>query len=192
MATVVLNPSSISSVAGWESGGSTASELDKDETSNQWVGNFGVTAKMTLELDNFDNTGVASIDQVQTTFVAYLGNARSGTITATTNIRNGNTGLYSEDITVTANGGNFATYNGTARTTTDGSTAWSDTVIDALRLEVLFATPAGKTYVQQAYVTVTFTESSGYGHAVSGLAAASINKINSLATANIGKVNSLD
>jgi len=188
MATVVLNPSSIVVVAGWESGGSTASELDKDETSNQWVGNFGVTAKMTLELDNFDNTGVASIDQVQTTFVAYLGNARSGTITATTNILNGGTGLYSENISVTVNGAAFATYNETARTTSDGSTAWSDTVIDALRLEVLFATPAGKTYVQQAYVTVTFTES-GYSHDVCGLAAASINKVNSLATANIGKIN---
>lgn len=191
MATVVLNPSSIVVAAGWESGGSTASELDKDETSNQWVGNFGVTAKMTLELDNFDNTGVASIDQVQTTFVAYLGNARSGTITATTNILNGGTGLYSENISVTVNGAAFATYNGTARTTSDGSTAWSDTVIDALRLEVLFATPAGKTYVQQAYVTVTFTESSGYGHDVCGLAAASINKVNSLATANIGKINNI-
>ena len=144
---------------------------------------------MTLELDNFDNTGVASIDQVQTTFVAYLGNARSGTITATTNILNGGTGLYSENISVTVNGAAFATYNGTARTTSDGSTAWSDTVIDALRLEVLFATPAGKTYVQQAYVTVTFTESSGYSHDVSGLAATNISKVNSLATANIGKIN---
>ena len=191
MATVVLNPSSIVVVGGWESGGSTASELDKDEISNEWIGNGNATAKMTFELDNFDNTGVASIDQVQTTFVAYLGNARGGAITATTKINNGGANLYSEDITVTINGANYATYNGTARTTSDGSTAWSDTVMDALRLEVFFATPPGNAYVQQAYVTVTYTES-GYGHAVSGLAAASINKINSLATANVGKVNSLD
>ena len=191
MATVVLNPSSIVVAAGWNSGGSTASELDKDETSNEWIGNGNATAKMTFELDNFDNTGVASIDQVQTTFVAFLGNARGGTITATTRILNGASVLYDEDITVTINGGNYATYNGTARTTSDGSTAWSDTVIDALRLEVLFATPPGNTYLQQAYVTVTFTES-GYSHDVCGLAAASINKVNSLATANIGKVNSLD
>ena len=113
------------------------------------------------------------------------------TVYTVPNINNGGTNLYSENISITVNGGAFATYNGTARTTSDGSTAWSDTVIDALRLEVFFATPPGNAYVQQAYVTVTYTES-GYGHAVSGLAAASINKINSLATANVGKVNSLD
>ena len=190
MATVVLNPSSIVNAVSWQAGGSTASELDKDETSNEWVGSVAATAKMTLELDNFDNTGVASIDQVQTTFVAFLANARGGTITATTRIINGASVLYDEDITVTINGGNYATYNGTARTTSDGSTAWSDTVIDALRLEVLFATPPGNAYVQQAYVTVTFTES-GYSHDVSGLAAANIGKINAVATADIAELNGL-
>ena len=36
------------------------------------------------------------------------------------------------------------------------------------------------------------TVASGYAHDVSGLAAASIGKINTVATANVGKVNSLD
>ena len=193
MATVVLNPSSVVTAVGWASGGSTASELDYNQTSNAWEGNNGATAKMTVELDDFDDTGVASIDSVRPSFVSYLANARSGTITATTRLNKGTLNLYSEDITVTVNGGAFATYHGTARTTFDGSAAWGDDDIDELRLEIFFATPPGNTVLQQAYVTISYTETvSGYTHDVSGVAAASIGEINTVATANIGKVIGVD
>jgi hypothetical protein len=33
---------------------------------------------------------------------------------------------------------------------------------------------------------------SGYGHSVSGVASASIGKVNTVATANIGKINTVD
>ena len=41
------------------------------------------------------------------------------------------------------------------------------------------------------YIEVTYVEA-GYSHDISGLAAASISKVNTVATANIGKVSGLD
>ena len=64
--------------------------------------------------------------KVQTTIVSYYANARSGDINANIRIATSSTTLYSENQLVSINGGNYATYNGTVRTTTDGSTAWSD------------------------------------------------------------------
>ena len=193
MATQILNPSSIVFQANWSSGGSNASELDKDNTAVSWTGNFGAQAKFILQLDDFDNTGVASIDAIQLTTVAYLANTRIGTITAKTILENSSgTALYTEDITITINGAAFATYNGTSRTTSDGSSAWTDGDIDGLRLNITYATPPGNAIVEQAYVTVTYTEVSGYGSRVSGVAAASIGSIIGVATANIGEVIGVD
>ena len=39
---------------------------------------------------------------------------------------------------------------------------------------------------------IDYTLATGYTHDVSGLAAASISKVNTVATANIGKINSVD
>ena len=193
MATQTLNPSSIVSQAGWSSGGSNASELDKDNTAVSWQGATATNARFVFQLDDFDNTGVASIDAVQLTTVAFLANARLGTITGKTILENSSgTSLYSEDLTITINGGAFATYNGTSRTTSNGSSAWTDSDIDDLRLAIVYATPPGNAIVEQAYVTVTYTEVSGYGSRVSGVAAASIGSIIGVATANIGEVIGVD
>ena len=75
----------------------------------------------------------------------------------------------------------------TTRTTTDGSTAWSDSVIDALRLEIFFATPPGNAVVQQAYVTVTYTQA-GYGSDIVGVQSSNISKVIGVETADISKV----
>ena len=188
MPTQTLNPSAIVSSANWASQTGGASGLDKDNTSQQWEGNIAAEARFILELDDFDNTGVASIDAIQLTTVAYLANARSGTIIGKTSLENSSgTSYYNESLSITVNGGNFATYNGTSRTTSDGSSAWTDSDIDDLRLAIIYATPPGNAVVQQAYVTVTYTQA-GYGSDIVGVQSSNISKVIGVDTANISKV----
>ena len=63
-----------------------------------------------------------------------------------------------------------------------------------MKMSIVAIGQAGGTQaiMQQVYIQVEYTEVSGYGHDVSGLASANIGKINGLATANIGKVSGLD
>ena len=66
---------------------------------------------------------------------------------------------YSEDSGTQLASGTYRTQTYTNRTTTDGSTAWNNTLVDALRIYVkLQAHSAGTTYFTQAYVIVTYTE----------------------------------
>ena len=188
MPTLTLNPSAIVSSANWASQTGGASGLDKDNTSQQWEGNIAAEARFILELDDFDNTGVASIDAIQLTTVAYLANARSGTIIGKTSLENSSgTSYYNESLSITVNGGNFATYNGTSRTTSNGSSAWTDSDIDDLRLAIIYATPPGNAVVQQAYVTVTYTQA-GYGSDIVGVQSSNISKVIGVETADISKV----
>ena len=188
MPTQTLNPSAIVSSANWASQTGGASGLDKDNTSQQWEGNIAAEARFILELDDFDNTGVASIDAIQLTTVAYLANARSGTIIGKTSLENSSgTSYYNESLSITVNGGNFATYNGTSRTTSNGSSAWTDSDIDDLRLAIIYATPPGNAVVQQAYVTVTYTQA-GYGSNIVGVQSSNISKVIGVETADISKV----
>ncbi len=188
MATVILNPNGILSADGFASGGSTASELAYNETSNAWTTNNGATAKTTVTLENFDSTGVASITSVRHTIVAYYANARVGFITGIVKLQTGSGTLWSENESVTVNGGNFATYSGTAQTTSDGSSAWTDGDLDDLRLHVTLSLPGpGNGVIQQAYVTVVYQES-GYSHKVNGTPGADISSIKAVPGANIGTI----
>ena len=66
---------------------------------------------------------------------------------------------YTEDSGTQLASGTYRTQTYTNRTTTDGSTAWNNTLVDALRIYVkLQAHSAGTTYFTQAYVIVTYTE----------------------------------
>ncbi len=187
MPTQTLNPSSIVSSANWASQTGGASGLDKDNTSQAWEGNIAAQAQFVLELDDFDNTGVSSIDAVQLTVVGYLANARLGTITNKAILTpSSGTDYWVEEQTITVNGGLPATYNGTSRTTSDGSSAWTDSELDDLRLRCIFTTPPGNAVITQAYVTVTYTE--GYGHEVSGTPAANIGSVVAIGSANIGTI----
>ena len=193
MPTAYLNPDGIQAANNWGTGGTTASELSQGNTSAAWVSNNGQTAKTTLTLSNFTDS-FSAINSINYTIVSFYGDARGGFITANVRIMNASTTLYSENSSVTVNGGNFATYNGTSRTTSDGSSAWTNSDLDDLRLTLTFQlpVPAGRSYLQQAYINVDYTAPSGYTHDISGLAAANISKVNTVATANIGKINSLD
>jgi len=187
MAIAYLNPASASTNTNWDS--STVSELDQGETSNTWQ----TTANgcdLTVTLDDFDFSGLgaSSITSVQ---VVLVGNydARSGFWTATTRILDGGSGIYyTENLTVPA-GRTASTLNGTARTTSNGSAAWTDGQLDAMRISVTSTNCFAQGQMVQFYIKVIYE--TGYGNSVNGVAAANIGKINGIATANIEKVNGI-
>ena len=190
MATTFLNPDGASSINGWNTSYSTtAAHLARNETSNEWRTIFLNTGKVLFTLDDFDFSGlnVDSITNIKHQLVIGL-DARGGSSDAIVAIRNsiGQT-LYSETHANTAGAG-FQTFTGTARTTSDGSSAWTDGDLDGLGL---FLTCTGGPHVhivQQLYIEVTYVEVSGYSHDIIGLGSSNISKINALATANVGKV----
>ena len=185
MAIAYLNPVAAVINTNWDS--STVSELDQGETSNTWQTTAN-GANLIVTLDDFDNTGVSSIDSIQLILVGNY-DARSGSWIANTDITDASgTSYYAENLTVPA-GRTSSTLSGTVRTTSDGSAAWTDSNLDDLRIKVLSLNCTDKGQLIQFYIKVTY--STGYGNAVNGVAAASIGKINGVATANISKVNGI-
>ena len=183
MAIAYLNPSAAITNTNWDS--STVSELDQGETSNTWQ-TTNQPADLIVTLDDFDNTGVSSIDSVQLVLVGNY-DARSGSWTANTSITNASgTSYYDENLTVPA-GRTASTLSGTTRTTSDGSTAWTDGNLDGMRIRVLSLNCSNRGQLVQFYIKVTY--STGYLNIVNGVAAASIGKVNGVATADISKVN---
>ncbi len=190
MAVAYLNPDSNVTAVGWDSSFSqTPSHLSQGDTSNEWRTVMNNTGKAIWTLGNFDFGGlnVGSITNIKHQLIIGL-DARGGSSNAIATIRNAsNQTLYSETHANTAGAG-FQTFTGTTRTTSDGSSAWTDSDLDGLQLFLTCTSGPLVHIVQQMYIEVTYVEA-GYSHDISGLAAASISKVNSLATANIGKIN---
>ena len=196
MATVNLHPSST--------------------VSNQWAvtGELDGTPHLIHEVlsDTDDNTRIFTADQNRTTIVQLDDYGEGGTISSIRhyirgfkhNTRSGDvevqviiddssgTTLYSENHQLLFNGYNPQDFNGTARTTSDGSSAWTDGDLDGLILNINTSPedPDGvsKATVVKAYIEVTFTAASGYGNDVMGVASANIATVNGIATANISEV----
>ena len=189
MAVAYLNPDSNVTAVGWDSSFSqTPSHLSQGDTSNEWRTVMNNTGKAIWTLGNFDFGGlnVGSITNIKHQLIIGL-DARGGSSNAIATIRNAsNQTLYSETHANTAGAG-FQTFTGTTRTTSDGSSAWTDSDLDGLQLFLTCTSGPLVHIVQQMYIEVTYVEA-GYSHDISGLAAASISKVNSLATANIGKI----
>ena len=193
MATAYLNPNGASSINGWDTSYSTtAAHLARNETSNEWRTIFLNTGKVLFTLDDFDFSGlnVGSITNIKYQLVIGL-DARSGTAPAIVAIQNsGGVTLYSETNNNAAGAG-FQTFTGTARTTSDGSSAWTDSDLDGLGMFLTCAGAALNVHiVQQLYIEVTYVEA-GYGHDVIGVASADIGEVNGVATANIDEINGL-
>ena len=187
MAIAYLNPASATTNTNWDS--STVSELDQGETSNQWQTTAN-GADLRVTLDDFDNTGVASIDSVQVIIVGNY-NARSGGWTCNARIMDASESTYyAENLSVSA-GRTASTITGTVRTTSDGSAAWTDSNLDGMKLKLASSDCTDKGQLVQAYIKVIYTEATGYANTIKGVASASIGKINGVATANISKVNGI-
>ena len=185
MATAYLNPASATTNTNWD--GSDVSELAQGETSNIWNSTAN-SASLDVTLSDFDNTGVASIDSVQVILVGRWGQ-RSGSWTATTRIHDGTSTYYAEDLTMPASALQ-QTVAGTVRTTSDGSTAWTDSDLDGMKLWALDTLGSTSTHadLSQMYIKVEYTEVSGYSNDVNGVASANIGKVKGVATASIDKV----
>jgi len=183
MAIVYLNPAAASTNTNWDS--AVVSELDQGETSNTWTSTANAAA-LTVTLDDFDNTGVSSITSVQLIIVGNY-DARSGSWLADTDIYNASgSSLYQENLLIPA-GRSASTITGTARTTSDGSAAWTDSDLDGMRIGLTSPNCTTLGQLIQFYIKVIYE--TGYGNTVNGVAAASIGKINGVATASISKVN---
>lgn len=182
MAIVYLNPNATITNTNWDS--SNLSELAQGETSNTWQTTAN-NADLVVTLDDFDNTGVSSIDSVQIILVGNF-DARSGFWTASTTIADSSSSAYYNQLLTVTAGRTASTLSGIIRTTSDGSAAWTDSDLDGMRIRVTSINCLDKGQLVQFYVKVTYTE--GYGNSVNGIAAGSIGKINGIAVADISKV----
>ena len=185
MAIKYLDPASATTNTNWDS--STVSELDQGETSNIWTSTAN-NAELVVTLDNFDNTGVASIDSVQIILVGRYNN-RVGSWTARVRITDASDSVYYQEDLIIPAGRLMSTEGGTVRTTSDGSAAWTDGNLDGMKISVNSADCTTLGEMDQFYIKVIF--SMGYGNSVNGVAAANISSINGVATANISKVNGI-
>ena len=193
MATGYLNPDGLATgIAGWNTSYSTTpSHLSQGDTSNEWRTNFNSTGKAIFTLDDFDFSGlnVDSITSIKHQLICGL-DARGGTAPITISIRDLSTGLagttlYSETHNNAAGAG-FQTFTGTARTTSNGSSAWTDSDLDGLNLFFIATGGSHHHLLQQAYIKVSY--STGYGNSVSGVASTNISNISGVASADISNV----
>ena len=185
MAIAYLNPAASTTNSNWDE--TDVSYLAQGNTGNAWTTTAN-PADLVVTLSDFDNTGVASIDSVQIIIVGNY-NARSGSWLANTDITDASgTSYYAENLTVPA-GRTTSTITGTVRTTSNGSAAWTDSNLDGMKIRVLSLNCTNKGQLVQFYVKVIYTEATGYGNAVNGVASANIGKVNGVATANIEKIN---
>ena len=184
MAIAYLNPEVATTNTNWDE--SDVSYLDQGQTSNTWQTTAN-SAELIVTLDDFNNTGVASIDSVQLIIVGNY-DARSGAWTARTKIMDSSdTQIYGEDLTV-PQGRTASTVTGTVRTTSDGSTAWTDSDLDGMKLRIFSSNCTDKGQLVQYYIKVIYTEATGYANTVIGVAPYAIGEIVGVAAANIDKV----
>jgi len=184
MAVVYLNPASATTNTNWDE--TDVSYLDQGETSNTWQ-TTASTASLLVTLDDFDNTGVASIDSVQ---IIIYGNydARSGGWDADIRIKDVSGSGYWNEIVAIPAGRTPSTVTGFLHATSNGSAAWTDSDLDDMTLSLVSSNCTDKGQLIQFYLKVTYTEATGYANDINGVASASIGKVNGIATASIDKV----
>ena len=163
MATVNLYPNGSGSNTFTLSTGTNVAALLTDDSSTPAGDSNYLSATVSgklcyLTLDDFTEDH-SSIDGVQLVLRAGNG-SRSETYDIETKLLPAGIGTYYTESTGTENSNRFyLTHTFTNRTTTDGSTAWNDTLVDALRLYVKLDAISGGTFkFTQAYVIVTYTE----------------------------------
>ena len=140
-----------------------------------------------LQLDDYTSGGTITSIRFYIRGVKF--NTRGGDTDIQVKIENsGGTALYSENVTLNFTSGYAPEdHYGTARTTSDGSSAWTDSDLDGLRLNIN-TSPEDPDLVSQARVfkaniEVTYTPD-GYGNEVIGVS--SIEEVNG--TANVEEV----
>ena len=170
MATVKLYPDATDgspSAGDWAaSSGLRHDAIDGDDLDRISEGTNSTT--ITFTVDNFDDSSVDTITSVQHSIHAYTSGRAPNTTSIKVEMLDGDdsdTSLYEDTHIVTVNGGDPAEYDGTARTTWDGSDAWTDTKLDALKMKITLVSNdedgngfAFDGNITWAYFTVTYTE----------------------------------
>jgi hypothetical protein len=194
MATVNLNPSStVSNDWGIIGGAGTAHGVLSDGAAGTYIQTQAQYRACIVELDDY--TAGGTISNIRFVVKGFLFNTRSGDTDIQVIIISSEEGaeaLYIETVTLNFNSYIVQTHTGTERTTSDGSTAWSDSDLDGLRLVIYTsADPPGASsaVVTEAYIIVTYeAAATGYANDVMGVASGNIGKVINVATANIDKV----
>ena len=190
MATVNLNPDGTVS-NNWDvSAGDTAHDALRTSGSATYIRTTDQSKTCIVTLDDYSSGG--TITSIRYCVSGFMFNARSGDTDIQVILENSSgSALFTETETLNFNSYVAEDHYGTARTTSDGSTAWNDSDLDGLRLNINTSPedPPSPSYatVIKAWVEVTYT-AAGYGNKVNGVAAASIGKVDGVATANISKV----
>ena len=166
MATTILYPNTTVTSVGWAeigSEGSIHAALADDDGLNTGAEGSGFNRYIEVTLDDLDSAGlnIDSITSIKATMEARTED-RNQSAVLRCDYRDSSGDVinsYTQDITVTATGTNTA-YAWSSRATSDGSTAWSDSDIDGMRLRITIATAplSGNAEVLHLYLTVTYTE----------------------------------
>tara|TARA_Y100000310_G_C20629596_1_gene787885 strand:+ start:68 stop:661 length:594 start_codon:yes stop_codon:yes gene_type:complete len=167
MATVILRPESPDVTNNWAIAGgeSTAFATLNDESNSTYIYHNGNTRDVEVELEALDSVGlnIDTIDSIQA--VMTVDNSlRSNSTRLELSYRDSSSNLINsytefEDIT-TSNSAPSTDVNWTSRTTSDGSTLWSDGDIDGMRLRIVITIGPASGYIQisELYLVVTYTE----------------------------------
>ena len=165
MATVNLLPNGVGVNTFTLSTGSDVAALVQDDhtgpvaTDSNYLSATAINKSCFLTLDDFTEDH-SSIDGVQ--IVLRAGNdGRAKTYDIETQLLPAGIGsaYYTEDTGTETSNRFYKTHTFTNRTTYDGSNAWNNTLVDALRLFVKLKAHSGGTFkFTQAYVIVTYTE----------------------------------
>ena len=161
MATVNLHPSSTVSNNFTINGGGTAHGSLADSDDNTAIRTQDQNKECIVELDDYTSGG--TIDSIRHYIRGFKHNTRGGDVEVQVKLENSSgTDLYSENHQLLFNGYTPQDFNGTSRTTSDGSSAWEDSDLDGLRLSINTTPedPDGASYanIVKAYVEVTYTE----------------------------------
>ena len=171
MATVNLLPNGdISNSPAWtlSTGSDVFALIDDDDTGNpasdgSQINTTSAGKKCVVQFQDFDNTGVSSIDSVKAVLkVSLQGRGNSYTIGMTiTNNGSGVAGWEEETISSNSSIG-WLTNTFTSRAFSNphaSETAWTNTDVDNIAMEIHAHTMSGNTLrVTYAYFIVTYTE----------------------------------
>ena len=193
MATVNLNPNGTVSNQWDVSSGDTVHDALADSDTASYIRDDAQNQTCLVELDNFGATHT-SITSIRHYVSGFKFNTRSGDTDIQVKLEaQDGTVYYSENHSLNFNSYIAQDHYGTARTTSDGSTAWTQLRLNNLRLNINTSPedPDGVSAAQvvKAYVEVTY--STDYGNNVIGIDSGDIAKINGIAIANISKVNDI-
>ena len=193
MATVVLQPSSTISSGNFSdeaSSGSFGVGKINDSSNSTYVYNTTQNQNFVVHMGDTSGLSGATFNNFTVTAVFQKHGARG--VDGSFEVEIGD--ASSTTTFGSVSDATFITTNATPTTISSSAIAFggsvSDSNVDDMRIKVT-TTDATQVRFFQLYVTVDYTAASGYGNAVNGVAAASINKINGIATANISKVNGI-